>query len=100
MKDADKVFDNFCCDKNKQRKPFEIIYGLKMTFNDHAFFKDQKAESKANIFGRNIRTLKIFSILQLFTSNIKLESFSSWHAASETTKFMPASAVYTVSTIQ
>ena len=47
LQDADKVFDIFCYDKNKQRKPFEIIYGLKMTFNDHAFFEDQKAEPKA-----------------------------------------------------
>ena len=40
LQDADKVFDIFCYDKNKQRKPFEIIYGLKMTFNDYAFFKN------------------------------------------------------------
>ena len=39
-------FDIFCYDK-KQRKPYEIIYGLRITFNDHAFFGDQKAEPKA-----------------------------------------------------
>ena len=32
--------------------------------------------------------------------NIRLGSFFSWHAASEISKFMPASTVYTVSTIQ
>ena len=31
----------------KKRKPYEIIYGLRMTFNDHAFFGNQKAEPKA-----------------------------------------------------
>ena len=46
MHDADKLFDIFCYDK-KQRKPYEIIYGLRITFNDHAFFGDQKAEPKA-----------------------------------------------------
>ena len=29
---------------NKQRKPYKILYGLRITFNDHAFFGDQKAE--------------------------------------------------------
>ena len=44
--DADKLFDIFCYD-NIQRKPYEIIYGLRITFNNHAFFQDQKAEPKA-----------------------------------------------------
>ena len=46
LHDADKLFDIFCYD-NKQRKPYEIIYGLRITFNDHAFFEDQKAAPKA-----------------------------------------------------
>ena len=46
LHDADKLFDIFCND-NKQRKPYESIYGLRITFNDHAFFKDQKAAPKA-----------------------------------------------------
>ena len=29
---------------NKQRKPYEILYGLRIAFNDHAFSGDQKAE--------------------------------------------------------
>ena len=70
-----------------------------MTFNDHAFLEDQKAEFKATCLAE-ISELWKFSYHTTFTSNIKLESFSSWHAASETTKFMPASTVYTVATIQ
>ena len=46
LHDADKLLDIFCYD-NKQRKPYEIIYGLGITFNDHAFFEHQKAEPKA-----------------------------------------------------
>ena len=37
MHDADKLSDIFCYE-NKQKKPYEIIYGLRITFNDHAFF--------------------------------------------------------------
>ena len=43
LHDADKLFDIFCYD-NKQRKPYKIVYGLRITCNDHAFFGDQKAE--------------------------------------------------------
>ena len=43
---AYKLFDIFCYDK-KQRKPYEIIHGLRKAFNDHTFFGDQKAEPKA-----------------------------------------------------
>ena len=32
---------------DKQRKPYKIVYGLRITFNDHAFFGDQKAEPLA-----------------------------------------------------
>ena len=46
LHDADKLFDIFCYNK-KQSKPYESIYGLRITFNDHAFLKDQKAEPKA-----------------------------------------------------
>ena len=46
LHDADKLFDIFCYD-NKQRNPYEIIYGLRIAFNDHAFFEDQKSEPKA-----------------------------------------------------
>ena len=46
LHDADILLDIFSYD-NKQRKPYEIIYGLRITFNDHAFFGDQKAEPKA-----------------------------------------------------
>ena len=46
LHDADKFFDIFCYD-DEQRKPYQIIYGLRITFNDHAFFEDQKAEPKA-----------------------------------------------------
>ena len=52
------------------------------------------------MFGRNIKTLKNFSTIQLFTSNIKLESFSGEHAVLETAKFMPANTGYTASTMQ
>ena len=46
LHDADKLFNIFCYD-NKQRKAYESTYGLRITFNDHAFFEDQKAEPKA-----------------------------------------------------
>ena len=46
LHDADKLFDIFCYD-NKQRKPYGGKYGLRITFNDHAFSEDQKAEPKA-----------------------------------------------------
>ena len=45
MQDADKLFHIFCY-VNKQRKQCEIQYGMRMTFNDHALFEDQKAERK------------------------------------------------------
>ena len=45
LHDADKLFDIFCYD-NEQRKPYGSIYGLRITFNDHAFFEDQKAEPR------------------------------------------------------
>ena len=40
----------FAMIRNKEglmKLPYEIIYGLRITFNDHAFFGVQKAESKA-----------------------------------------------------
>ena len=45
MRDADKLFDIFCYD-DKQRKQYEIKYGLRMMLDDHDFFEDQKAECK------------------------------------------------------
>ena len=45
MQDTDKLFNMFCYD-NKQRKQCEIQCGLRMTFNNHPFFEDQKAEHK------------------------------------------------------
>ena len=70
LHDADKLFNIFCYD-NKQRKPYESIYGLRITFNNNAFFEDQKAEPKATSL------VERFLTIQPFTSNIKLESFSS-----------------------
>ena len=67
LHDCDKVFDIFCCD-NKQRKPYEIIYGLRITFNDHAFLKIKKQSPR-------LHALKNFSTLQPFTSNIELNLF-------------------------
>ena len=52
------------------------------------------------MFGRNIKTLKNFSPIQVCTTNIRLGYFFSQHAALDITKFMPASTVYTVSTKQ
>ena len=67
LHDSDKVFDIFCYG-NQQRKPYEIIYGLRITFIDLLKIKKQSPR---------LHALKNFSIIQPFTSNIKLESFPS-----------------------
>ena len=105
MLDADKLFDVFCYD-DKQRKQCEIQYGLKMTSEDHAFFKLKKQNTRVNVWQQPwreiIRTLKNASTIQRFMSNIRLRFFYCWHAVLEITKIMPSSTVpvYTVSAIQ
>ena len=56
--------------------------------------------SNARSWRKIIQLLRKFSTTQLFTSNIRVGSFSSKHAVLEITKVMPASTVYTVCTIQ
>ena len=44
LQDADKLFDIFAMMINKEK--CEIQYGLRMTFNDHAFFRRSKSRMK------------------------------------------------------
>ena len=103
LQDADKVLDIFYND-DKQRKQCKIQYCLRMTSDDHAFVKIKKQNARVNVLQQSwmesIRTLKNFSTIQLFTGTIRLGSFFSKHAVLELTKLMPASTVYTVSTMQ
>ena len=74
MHDADKLLDIFCYD-NKQRKPYEIIYGLRITFNDHAFIEDQKAEPKATCLAEISELWKISPPYNLSQVTLNLNLF-------------------------